>query len=138
MNKFPHADTGYRPCACRDCMEIAIGDEGAFCLSCEAAGCSGDGECDAPEAYAACDAAFGPDDDAGIPATGEPHVAIEALLTRLAALDPAARERIMPAINGIPTAALTDPAHAYWDSTESVDVLTAIILATHRAKDAAG
>lgn len=30
-------DSGYRPCACRDCMEIAIG---SYCHECEDAGCS--------------------------------------------------------------------------------------------------
>lgn len=43
--------TGYRPCACRDCMEIAIGSEGAMCHACVDAGCAGDGECSAPGAY---------------------------------------------------------------------------------------
>ena len=32
-------DTGYKPCACRDCMEIAIGPVGSFCHACEDAGC---------------------------------------------------------------------------------------------------
>ena len=32
--------TGYTPCACRDCFEIAIGEPGeAFCSDCEEAGC---------------------------------------------------------------------------------------------------
>ena len=38
---------GYRPCACRDCMEIAIGEEGAMCHACEEAGCELDHECSA-------------------------------------------------------------------------------------------
>jgi hypothetical protein len=33
------AGSGYRPCACRDCMEIAIGGPGAYCHECVAAGC---------------------------------------------------------------------------------------------------
>lgn len=49
--------SGYKPCACRDCMEIAIGDDGvpAFCSDCEEAGCEdahgGEGECLSPDAY---------------------------------------------------------------------------------------
>lgn len=42
------AESGYTDCACRDCMEIAIGDKGAyqpFCHECEAAGCELDEEC---------------------------------------------------------------------------------------------
>jgi hypothetical protein len=42
--------SGYRPCACRDCFEIAIGEEGALCWACEEAECSdqGDEECNVP------------------------------------------------------------------------------------------
>jgi hypothetical protein len=43
--------TGYRPCACRDCMETAIGEPGAMCHSCEDAGCEGERECLAAGAY---------------------------------------------------------------------------------------
>lgn len=34
-------DSGYRACACRDCMEIAIGEgkRPAYCHACESAGC---------------------------------------------------------------------------------------------------
>lgn len=33
--------TGYTPCACRDCMEIAIGEPGvAMCHDCDEAGCT--------------------------------------------------------------------------------------------------
>jgi hypothetical protein len=38
-------DNGYRPCACRDCMEIAIGPPGAYCHDCATAGCEADSEC---------------------------------------------------------------------------------------------
>lgn len=47
--------SGYHDCPCRDCFEIAIGDdedgEPSMCHACEKAGCDGDGECDAPGAY---------------------------------------------------------------------------------------
>jgi len=48
------AQSGYTNCRCRDCMEIAISDDWtvpAFCHECEAAGCDGEGECQAPGAY---------------------------------------------------------------------------------------
>lgn len=38
--------SGYRDCACRDCFEIAIGDEGALCWACEEAECSNKGDQD--------------------------------------------------------------------------------------------
>jgi hypothetical protein len=44
--------TGYTDCACRDCFDVAIGKAGeAMCSECEAAGCSGDGECERSDAY---------------------------------------------------------------------------------------
>jgi hypothetical protein len=58
--------SGYVPCACRDCMEVAIqgpSEEKAYCAACEAAGCpdyqgvSGmSQECQAPGAYGGDDA----------------------------------------------------------------------------------
>ena len=37
--------SGYKPCACRDCFEIAIGEDGeaALCNECEEAGCDCEG-----------------------------------------------------------------------------------------------
>jgi hypothetical protein len=51
--------SGYTPCACRDCMETAIGIPGeAFCHECEETGCPDyqgvagmSQECQAPGAY---------------------------------------------------------------------------------------
>ena len=51
MTTTKRKETGYVPCACRDCMEIAIGTsgEGALCHECESAGCeANDGECSVP------------------------------------------------------------------------------------------
>jgi hypothetical protein len=48
--------TGYTPCACRDCLEIAIGVAGkALCHECEAHGCEAgaEQECASPYAYGA-------------------------------------------------------------------------------------
>lgn len=47
----PLEPSGYRPCACRDCMEIAIGEPGAMCHACDDAGCHGERECLAAGAY---------------------------------------------------------------------------------------
>lgn len=43
-------NSGYHPCPCRDCFEIAIGTEedgaASFCHACESAGCErGEHEC---------------------------------------------------------------------------------------------
>lgn len=47
--------SGYHDCPCRDCFEIAIGDDEdgslSLCNACEKAGCDGDGECCSPHAY---------------------------------------------------------------------------------------
>ncbi len=58
--------SGYVPCACRDCMEIAIqsrGEKKAYCAACQAAGCPDcqdvagmSQECLAPGAYGGDDA----------------------------------------------------------------------------------
>lgn len=39
-------------CACRDCMDLAIGQPGALCSDCDAAGCEPYTEdCECPDAY---------------------------------------------------------------------------------------
>lgn len=39
--------SGYVPCACRDCFEIAIGEPGeALCFDCEEAGCEAGADCE--------------------------------------------------------------------------------------------
>lgn len=43
--------SGYHPCGCRDCFEIAIGEPGEFCWECEEAGCEEGEECSSPNAY---------------------------------------------------------------------------------------
>jgi hypothetical protein len=53
--RFSLGDGGYKPCACRDCFEIAIGYGNPLCNECEEAGCEGgETECQAPGAYG-CD-----------------------------------------------------------------------------------
>lgn len=50
----PSAPTGYVHCACRDCMETAIGVQGVvFCSDCTDAECALDHECQRPDAYGA-------------------------------------------------------------------------------------
>lgn len=54
--------TGYVDCACRDCMEIAIGPTGTMCSDCTGAGCDAFyDECRRSDAYG-CDHAHGGDD----------------------------------------------------------------------------
>jgi hypothetical protein len=71
-------NAGYRPCACRDCFETAIGGPGSYCHTCAKAGCDDyqglermSQECQAPSAYG------GDDDDGPEPRgprpTGKPH-----------------------------------------------------------------
>lgn len=53
--------SGYHDCPCRDCFEIAIGEDEdggpALCWECEESGCSaeGDEDCQSPRAYGVCD-----------------------------------------------------------------------------------
>jgi hypothetical protein len=64
-------DGGYKPCACPDCMETAIGWGHPMCSDCVDAGCDGEGECQAPGAYGGDedepdeDDAFNPESDEG-------------------------------------------------------------------------
>jgi hypothetical protein len=55
--KIATAESSYRPCACRDCFETAIGIIGALCNECEPAGCTfGEGyDCQRYDAYGAED-----------------------------------------------------------------------------------
>lgn len=50
-DKIARAESGYRHCACRDCMDAAVGIPGAFCNACEDAECEYDTECDRDDAY---------------------------------------------------------------------------------------
>jgi len=55
----PAMPTGYAPCSCRDCMEIAIptDDNAGLCHDCQEAGCepSAETECSSPYAYGMTD-----------------------------------------------------------------------------------
>ena len=59
--------TGYVPCGCSECMEIAIGEPGTLCWECEEAGCTDEcevfnsvseeiecGGCDMPQSICDC------------------------------------------------------------------------------------
>lgn len=54
------SNSGYHPCPCRDCFEIAIGcDDDTtphLCNGCESAGCEADGSAD-------CEVEFEPEDE---------------------------------------------------------------------------
>lgn len=46
--------SGYTPCRCRDCFEVAISsdmDDFDFCLDCEETGCEADAECKVDGVY---------------------------------------------------------------------------------------
>jgi hypothetical protein len=151
-------ESGYRSCACRDCMEIAIGEPGAMCHECEDAGCPGDRDCQASEAYggeaeepreglasepltaalirARCEhAGFCLVSDGSV----EPAVIIERLLVTLGALDPEALDAFIhpeAALLAVPNEAAADPAHAFWDSAEAQALLEGLYAALNRAAPA--
>ncbi len=54
IEQIDNSDTGYRPCACRDCFEIAIGLPGSICNDCKSAGCEPGKECSNVGAYGGC------------------------------------------------------------------------------------
>ena len=46
--------SGYTPCKCRDCFEIAVSNDTTIpemCWECIEAGCEPDSECQSPSAY---------------------------------------------------------------------------------------
>lgn len=58
--------SGYTDCACRDCFEIAIGNNepgGAYCWACAESGCERDSECQAPHTYCPGDERYHEDDE---------------------------------------------------------------------------
>jgi hypothetical protein len=136
--------SGYRPCACRDCMEIANGDQGSMCHHCVDAGCDSGRECQAAGAYggesepepmnaptpihAACQAA-----GFYIVTEGSEHPEhmITRMLTALFILD--TEDRMAESVTGpgaaIPAAALTDGQHPFWCSAEAKLVLEALTIA---------
>lgn len=143
-------ESGYVSCACRDCMEIAIGAPGAFCHECEDAGCEGERECQAAEAYGG-EPEEAPAVSAVVEVTGalirarcehagffvvsegtqHPALIIERLLEALRAL--AAGPCRLPLcdawIDATPEAARSDERHAYWDSDLTTEALTELMVA---------
>jgi len=138
-------------------METAIGEPGAFCHECEDAGCPGDRECLASEAYGG--EAEDPEDLTPEPLTGalirarcahagfcllsdgkaEPAAIIERMLITLGALDPEALDAFISpdaALLAVPNEAAADHAHPYWDSAEAHAIITALIAALNRAAPA--
>lgn len=133
------AESGYRPCACRYCMEIAIGEPGAFCHECDDAGCPGyqgqagmSQECQAPGAYGG--------DECGriellcqtegaypIASLADgPAVVVARLLEVLRELAPA-----VAALPAVPGEALADAAHPAWDGGAADAALQAILVAAN-------
>lgn len=151
--------TGYRPCACRDCFEIAIGSEGAMCHACQDAGCSGEGECSAPGAYggdepeptdaealqqvtlAPQDGTHGTRIRAECAAKGfsivshgtyDPRLIIPRLLSALQALDTHAALRVVRLVP-IPVEALGDEQHPYWAGADAERMVAELTTALNRA-----
>lgn len=53
--------SGYTECACRDCMEVAIGNNepgGAYCWACAESDCTRDSDCNAPHTYCPADSRY--------------------------------------------------------------------------------
>lgn len=146
-------ESGYRPCACRDCFEIAIGEPGALCHACEDAGCAGDRECQAAGAYGGES-----DDTQAMPLTSElirarcehagfclvsegtnvPVLVVERLLTALMALAPAVFDGLLAttALLDLAPEIAADAAHPFWETSEAAAILTEIIAALNRAAPA--
>jgi hypothetical protein len=141
-------ESGYCPCACRDCMEIAIGEPGAMCHECEDSGCEGDAECLRPEVFgdeecednactgcAWCEAVNPPPcriaelclTEGSYPIarlSEDPADVLPRLLAVLHELAPAP-----VSVPAIPAAALTDGRHPAWDGGIAEVALLAIIVA---------
>jgi hypothetical protein len=150
-------ESGYRSCACRDCMETAIGEPGAFCPACEDAGCPDDRECQASEAYGGEGEEPEPLDPEPLTADlirarcehagfclvseggAEPARVIERLLVALGALAPEALDAFIhpeAALLAVPNEAAADPAHAFWDGAEAQALLEGLVAALNRAAPA--
>lgn len=137
--------SGYVPCACRDCFEIAIGTPGALCHTCDDAGCNPDRECQGADAYGG-----EPDPPSERPTqpapgstifhalvahqgfavitegTSHPRTVIERLLAALRLLAPAAHAQLTApggVISTIPEAALARHLHPYWDGDDATEVV---------------
>lgn len=157
MSKAP--TSAYVPCLCRDCMEIVLATDPAFCHHCEDAGCPGDRECQASGAYGgeaeepACEGLAGEPLTAALirarcahagfclvsDGAAEPAVIIERMLIALGALAPEALDAFISpeaALLAVPNEAAADLAHAFWDSAEARAIIDALIAALNRAAPA--
>lgn len=139
-------------------MEIVLATDPAFCHHCEDAGCPGDRECQATEAYGGEDeepregltsepltaalirarcahAGFCLLSDGSV----EPAVIIERLLVALIALDPDALDALIhpeSALLAVPNEAAADSAHPFWDSAQAQAILEGLYAALNRAAPA--
>jgi hypothetical protein len=141
------AESGYRPCACRDCFEIAIGEPGAYCHECDDAGCPGyqgqpgmSQECQAPSTYGIDE---GDDDEPGsrigelcrtegaypiAALTDGPAVVVTRLLEVLRELAPA-EVAAVPVMSSDALDAMGDASHPAWDAGAAEELLRALMLA---------
>lgn len=143
------AESGYRPCACRDCFEIAIGEPGAYCHECVDSGCPGyqgeagmSQECQAPSAYGGSEEDGDCDGDEPGSRIGElcqtdgaypiasladgPAMVVARLLEVLRELAPDAL-----ALPAVPREALADAAHPAWDGIAE-ELLRALMAAVNQ------
>jgi hypothetical protein len=143
------AESGYRPCACRDCFEIAIGEPGAYCHECDDAGCPGyqgqpgmSQECQAPGAYGGDDSGCGGYDHGSRIAelcrtegaypiavlTDGPAVIVVRLLDVLRELAPTAVAAV-PVMSSDALDAMGDGSHPAWDGGAAEELLRALMAA---------
>lgn len=146
--------TGYVPCACRDCFEIAIGAAGAMCHHCEDAGCPGDRECQASGAYGG-ELEPEPSEAVTVPpapstaeqireaclqqgfyfvsvGTYQPGIMLPRMLAALEALAPHVHASYVgPSgiMARVPAAAMQDVDHHYWDGAEGERLIAELMVA---------
>lgn len=92
-----------------------------MCHHCDDAGCSGDRECQAADAYG------GEPEEGDAQPEARPQPEPRGEIERLLADAPAARATVEALRATIPDAALTDSRHPYWDSPAAAEVLGAMI-----------
>lgn len=138
-------ENGYRACACRDCMELAIGGPGAMCHGCDDAGCPGDRECQAADAYGGAEEAapeLTPIHRACLEqgfcvlteGTTHPGIMVARLLAALLTLAPGIQPKALDAVSAaLEPDALDDEQHPAWDrpTTEAAIAMLIKLLNAH-------
>jgi len=151
--------SGYVPCACRDCFEIAIGEPGALCHECEDTGCAPDRECQNADAYGGEAEPVDASEALTVPPPAEtlremcaqqgflivsedvhvPRLVLARMLAVLQVLDADAHARVTGPeshLAKVPPGALEQDDHPHWDSGASDDALSEIMVALDKAAPA--